>query len=208
MRQALKKKIRSRRGASITFALLLFLVCAVVGSAVLTAGTVAAGRMSKIAEMDQRYYSVNSAARLVTEILEKEEIEAEIESSVAGDSFKFYRKDNSGRVQIEDSDSFSRLARETIKQILALRKTSDTKKTLSLTLKDTSSLIDDAKLDVTMTETILQNGDLEFEIKDTDGKYIIQMYLTNIGEDLKFRWKLNDMEITRQNPTSIAGETP
>lgn len=208
MRQALKKKIRSRRGASITFALLLFLVCAVVGSAVLTAGTVAAGRMSKIAEMDQRYYSVNSAARLVTEILEKEEIEAEIESSVAGDSFKFYRKDNSGRVQIEDSDSSSRLARETIKQILALRKTSDTKKTLSLTLKDTTSLIDDAKLDVTMTETILQNGDLEFEIKDTDGKYIIQMYLTNIGEDLKFRWKLNDMEITRQNPTSIAGETP
>ena len=61
----LKQKLKSQTGASITFALLLFLVCAVVGSAVLVAGTAAAGRMSKVAEMDQRYYAVNSAARLL-----------------------------------------------------------------------------------------------------------------------------------------------
>ena len=69
----LKQKLKSQTGASITFALLLFLVCAVVGSVVLTAGTAAAGRMSKIAEMDQRYYSVNSAAKLLTELIDGEE---------------------------------------------------------------------------------------------------------------------------------------
>ena len=35
----IRTKLNSQRGASITFALLLFLVCAVVGSVVLTAGT-------------------------------------------------------------------------------------------------------------------------------------------------------------------------
>lgn len=57
--------LRSRTGASITFALLLFLVCAVVGALVLTAGTAAAGRISNLAESDQRFYSVSSAAELL-----------------------------------------------------------------------------------------------------------------------------------------------
>ena len=62
------EKLKSSRGASLMMALLLFLVCAVVGSAVLTAGTAASGRMSKIAESDQRYYSVNSAANLLIDL--------------------------------------------------------------------------------------------------------------------------------------------
>lgn len=66
----IKKKIRSQTGASLTFALLLFLVCAVVGSVVLTAGTASAGRMSKITESDQRFYNVNSAARLLIQLID------------------------------------------------------------------------------------------------------------------------------------------
>ena len=66
----IRNKLRSQTGASLTFALLLFLVCAVVGSVVLTAGTAAAGRMSEITEMDQRFYSVNSAARLLIELID------------------------------------------------------------------------------------------------------------------------------------------
>ena len=61
--------IRSRSGASLSMALLLFLVCAVIGAVVLTAGTAAAGRVSRLAEMDQRYYSVSSAAQLLAEEL-------------------------------------------------------------------------------------------------------------------------------------------
>ena len=63
----IQKKLRSERGASITFALLLFLVCAAVGSVILTAATAASGRFSSLAESDQRYYSVTSAARLLKE---------------------------------------------------------------------------------------------------------------------------------------------
>ena len=60
------KKLRSEKGASITFALLIFLVCAVVSSVVLTAATASAGRMSQTAKMDQMYYSVASAAKLLS----------------------------------------------------------------------------------------------------------------------------------------------
>ena len=72
--RTIKKKLNSQRGASLTFALLLFLVCAVVGSVVLVAGTAASGRLSKTAEMDQRYYSVTSAADFLTQELSNKKI--------------------------------------------------------------------------------------------------------------------------------------
>ena len=63
------KKLRSRAGASITFALLLFLVCAVLCSVILAAATASAGRMSSIAETDQRYYAVTSASELLNDLI-------------------------------------------------------------------------------------------------------------------------------------------
>ena len=63
------RKLRSDKGASITFGLLLFLVCAIISSVVLVAGTGAAGRMSGMSQTEQRYYSVNSTAKLITEEL-------------------------------------------------------------------------------------------------------------------------------------------
>ena len=62
--------LRSRTGASLSLALLLFLICGVVGALVITAGSTAAGRMSQLAEMDQRYYSVSSAAELLANELD------------------------------------------------------------------------------------------------------------------------------------------
>lgn len=69
MKRRIHSVLRSRTGASITFALLLFLVCAVVGALVLTAGSAAAGRVSNLAQSDQRYYNVTSAAGLLAEEL-------------------------------------------------------------------------------------------------------------------------------------------
>lgn len=66
----IRTKLRSKRGASITFALLLFLVCAALSAVVLVAATTAAGRISNIAETDQRYYSVTSAAELLRDSLD------------------------------------------------------------------------------------------------------------------------------------------
>ena len=65
--RTIKKKLNSQRGASLTFALLLFLVCAVVGSVVLVAGTAASGRLAGLADYEQRFYAVNSAAELLAE---------------------------------------------------------------------------------------------------------------------------------------------
>ena len=69
--QTIKKKLRSQYGASITFALLLFLVCAALCSVIIVAATTAAGRMSKLAETDQRYYAVTSAAELMKDLLKE-----------------------------------------------------------------------------------------------------------------------------------------
>jgi len=70
MKKAVSEKLRSSEGASLLIALLLFLVCAIVSSVILTAGTAAAGRLSKKAELDQKYYLVNSAAEILAEELE------------------------------------------------------------------------------------------------------------------------------------------
>ena len=74
-----EKKLKSERGASITFALLLFLVCAVVSSIVIVAATATSGRMSKLAENDQRYYAVTSAAEMLKKMLDGQAIIVERE---------------------------------------------------------------------------------------------------------------------------------
>ncbi len=63
-------KLRSEKGASITFALLIFLVCAVVSSAVIVAASTAGGRMSTLEEMDQRYYAVTDACEQLCDIFD------------------------------------------------------------------------------------------------------------------------------------------
>lgn len=74
MNKAIHKLKYSRTGASITFALLLFLVCAALCSVMLTAGSAAAGRMSRIAETDQRYYAVSSAAELLKDLVDQKTV--------------------------------------------------------------------------------------------------------------------------------------
>lgn len=67
---AVRRKIESQKGASITFALLIFLVCAIVSSAVIVAATTAAGRLSTMDEMDERYYAVTDACELLCDIFD------------------------------------------------------------------------------------------------------------------------------------------
>lgn len=69
MRKKTAAKLKSNKGASLIVALLLFLVCAVVGAVVLASATASAGKASKLAEMDKRYYKVASAAELLAEKL-------------------------------------------------------------------------------------------------------------------------------------------
>ena len=58
------QKLTSKRGASLSMALMLLLVCTTVAGVVLAAATAAVGRQSKYDDMDTRYYSTTSAASL------------------------------------------------------------------------------------------------------------------------------------------------
>ena len=71
---AVKTKLKSNRGASITFALLLFLVCAVISGVVIVAATAAAGRMSEQSDMDERYYAVTAVADRLNQVFDGKEV--------------------------------------------------------------------------------------------------------------------------------------
>lgn len=191
----LKKKLNSRKGASITYALLIFLVCAVVGSAVLVAGTTAAGRMSKLAESDQRYYAVSSAARLIMDQLDddldnKKTVIIEKETGTDGVS-KYLFKDKDGTLifQIQDgsiSGSFNSFSCEASYLVYRLVEDGSTVSiTKQLTLSTDSEI---SALQVSISEKLdkvspsVSNLDLEkyeytltMENANGDDKYILKL---------------------------------
>lgn len=77
MGRMISKKLRSSKGASLTFALLAFLVCAVISAVLLASASAATGRLSNLAETDQRYYAVTSAAQLFCDELNGQEFTIE-----------------------------------------------------------------------------------------------------------------------------------
>lgn len=74
----IKRKLQSQRGASLSMALMLFLVCTTVASIVLAAGSAAAGRISQIKQMEKSYCNVTSAAELFWDELTKSNSGAEV----------------------------------------------------------------------------------------------------------------------------------
>ena len=61
----IRAKLNSSRGATILFALLVFMLCVVAGTAALTAASSNAGRFSHAGSDQQQYLSVSSAAGLL-----------------------------------------------------------------------------------------------------------------------------------------------
>ncbi|MBQ7144708.1 MAG: hypothetical protein IJR65_06075 [Oscillospiraceae bacterium] len=100
--RSIRMKLRSARGASITFALLLFLVCAVVGSVVLAAGTAASGRLSRLNEQDRRYYAVTSAAGLFRDALDGQRYTIRCSEVVGQTSTTVYTYPVSGEPTVSD----------------------------------------------------------------------------------------------------------
>ena len=224
--QAVKKKLSSRRGASLTFALLIFLVCAVVGSVVLTAGTAAAGRMSQIAEMDQRYYSVNSAARLLIDLIDGDEVtivrtavtKTETDGSKTVSTEYAYRlKDENTDNKIENLPTFPSLTTEAAYQVVL----ADNDSTYTMKIVPVSiSLQDHATTNVSGTETIAPDGSLRFALTDAkDESYRIEIAFNAekrqtqekiLSENKEivttvFKWKLSEINSIRQ---SAAGTSP
>ena len=112
----LRKKIQSEQGASLLLSLLVFLVCAMVSISLIAAATAASGIASGRAALDQRYYSVTSAAELirdqfdgkevtVTVVIERDAAEAETDREVTYAPADGFLKEQTVRVLNSTSDS-------------------------------------------------------------------------------------------------------
>ncbi len=217
----LKQKLKSQTGASITFALLLFLVCAVVGSAVLVAGTAAAGRMSKIAEMDQRYYAVNSAARLLVETIEKETVTAVKTKATATNGSGAENNSESGGSSGTANTSDDKLSfpRDAAKKLGFLDGTGvslpvTTKYMLSEKENNTEVK---KSIETTITETVYPDGSMIFEVSKGKGTDYYALKLTfeldkqettelNLQKNTEttttiLDWRLSDIETVSYRPS-------
>ncbi len=179
---ALKRKLTSQSGASITYALLLFLVCAVVSSVVLAAGTAASGRMSQSVESDQRYYSVTSAAGLLKEKLDHK-----------SNSIVFIDSDN-GKIFVSFDGSSSLPPAMSITgyaSAVASGLITPTSEPVKLSLSVNSSVDEDNSLGVTVEMSVISGVDpvLQLDIyntttKPTDGKYTLRLKFKAGVEDI------------------------
>lgn len=107
MKERLAKRVWSERGASMSMALMLFLVVTVVASVVITAATAVSGRYSQLAEADRTYYNVTSAAELFWDKLKESDGSATVEVVRACDAMLeddvFTPIDSSWTVSIDDA---------------------------------------------------------------------------------------------------------
>ena len=101
MAARLRKRLGSDRGASLSFALLAFLVCAGVAAVVIAAATASAGQFAELAKMDQRYYAVTSAANLFRDTTLGTDGEEEITFVQVVEGTGFERVDIDGDDDIE-----------------------------------------------------------------------------------------------------------
>lgn len=86
-------KLNSKNGASILVALFVLLVCTIISSIVVTAGFASAGRIVGVAQSDQRYYTVTSAANILKDTIENNSVT--IVREYKDDSYTFsFLKDN------------------------------------------------------------------------------------------------------------------
>ena len=154
---SIKKKLKSQNGASISFALLLFLVCAVLSSAIIVAGTAAAGRLSRLAEADQRYYAVTSAAGLLSRDISEKTVTVE------------YSK-KTGKVTPAGSPTILSDASEKLVEALSSTDEDAADKVLQRTFQLTpDNNIENAKLACVIKETLQRDGMLLFDVSNDPG---------------------------------------
>lgn len=72
--KAVQRKLCDRSGATLTVALLFFIMCAATGSVILAAATTSTGRLAELQASDQNYYAVVSAAKLLRDEIDGQTI--------------------------------------------------------------------------------------------------------------------------------------
>ena len=154
------KKIQSETGASLSFALLIFLVCTVVGSVILTSGTASSGRLSRLKDVDTRYYSVESAANLIRKTMDGRVVNAvyEIEDDeITGDIT--FEVDG-------DDDMFSSMLTEAVQAVIQNESVSTPWHTLIFSGNLSGTALD--QVNATATVKLNTNGIMNFVVSNTD----------------------------------------
>lgn len=75
----MNEKLKNSRGASMVFALLVFLLCVLAGTAVLTAASANVGRYTHLEDEQRQYFSVASALEILQGKLNEREIKVEVQ---------------------------------------------------------------------------------------------------------------------------------
>ena len=161
----IREKLQSETGASISFALFLFLICAALSAAVLVAGTVAAGRMSNLAESDQRYYTVMSASELIKDMMDNKSV-----SYIDGKTYECPMNQVDDAKYANGSDASSFAIEMTNALINALADPESTDNPINLTLSVTGIEELSASAEGTVTRTSDDEGRAEIVICNTYGE--------------------------------------
>ena len=164
------KKIQSETGASLSFALLIFLVCTVVGSVILTSGTASSGRLSRLRDMDTRYYSVESAANLIQDTLNNRVVQASYEidedEEIVGDI----------NVTVDgEEDVFGTMLMDAVRMLIRKEGASTPWHTLTFSGDLTGKALEQLK--ATAKVKFKANGIINFVVSNTDEdeKYSVMM---------------------------------
>ena len=206
---SIRRKLRSERGASITFALLLFLVCAVVSSVAIVAATTSSGRLAQLGKMDQRYYAVNSAAELICDIFVGTALEPTPAVTVSYDANT--GAVDSGKTQSESADAL--LLNTSEQLVTALATGSDGEKT-NLTLSGTAGEI---SLDCDIEAQVFRNGLALFTVRNAGEAPFYKLEVTlasnvkrigtvssgGIGK-MQVKWKLHSIKKDRTDVAESA----
>ena len=210
--RAIRNKLNSRTGASITFALLLFLVCAVISSVVIVAATTAAGRMSQLPQMDQRYYAVTSAANLLkSEIDGKVVIVTEETTTSEGVTSKNYTAKYQGETGVHTPETIITDASKSFVRLLNNSDPSATSIARTFSLKANDETL--TSLECSIEEKVQSNGMLVFDISNVGTtKYTLRIiFASNIREsaikpETTLTWKFNNIRKMRNlNPVEEEG---
>ncbi|MBR3240347.1 MAG: hypothetical protein IKF99_18145 [Oscillospiraceae bacterium] len=171
--KAIKNKLQSKRGASITFALLLFLVCSVVSIVVVVAGSAAAGRMSQRAETDQRYYAVTSAVELLCDDFKGKTVTVEyvkeVSATTVADSVISVTGGNDADNTPLTIANFAILEDASKKLVSKIANGTGNTGTEDKTLTLSATGPDKSSLDCTIKEYVKSDGRVIFEVSNTVG---------------------------------------
>ena len=194
VREKVKRKLHSRQGATLLLALLLFLICAATGSVAITAGTASSGTVSERAKMDQRYFSVTSAAELLRKKLDG--LSVNVSVPVTENSANI----DNGRI----TKNLQKLLKEqSLYLISALEDTpvnaniqatatgwTDAKYKITATISDNSDNYDKDVLEATVTISRIAVGTMDFTIESAIRKKNEHGVRTTELEDEKFHLKM------------------